>query len=589
MKTLITKELIANYIINGVRHKLYTETNKMYNEMLIFSDGADAGDLLKERRPSESDEILKYREKIYVCITESTINKVIMSLNKIRKSSDWNIRYNLAKVSPKINEDETLQRYCEVNYPYYSSTTNWVFNILLKNYLIDSNALCVVLPLDVFIAENEMTKPIGLIFNSNNVLQYRQDDYAIVMSTDRATYQYKGVEYDNGKIYYAIDTQRVQKWVQNEPSGGIVMEYDYAHNFGKLPAFKLGGIFKAAYDTDILYQSKIATMIPSLKEAVREYSDLQAGVVNHLHPTMWAYANEECKDCLGTGKVKSGTRSITCTKCKGEGNKIVNPYSMIMVKPPIPGQANVPTPPAGEIPKQIDIIKLQSERVEQHIYKALASINMEFLAESPLNQSGIAKEIDKDELNNFVNSVAEDLISIMDKLYYFINLYRNKILINNTKELMAQLPVITVPERYDIISGTYLLEELQRAKTAGLNASIIKNMEIEFANKKFNYDSKIKDSMELVYLLDPFPAVSADDKMAMLMNKGITNIDYIISCNISQFVNRALMENKNFSSLTYSKQMEVLKSYADEIVKLNSAESDIMDSLKKRIDGAEEQ
>ena len=47
MKTLITKELIANYIINGVRHKLYTETNKMYNEMLIFSDGADAVDLLK--------------------------------------------------------------------------------------------------------------------------------------------------------------------------------------------------------------------------------------------------------------------------------------------------------------------------------------------------------------------------------------------------------------------------------------------------------------------------------------------------------------------------------------------------------------
>ena len=262
---------------------------------------------------------------------------------------------------------------------------------------------------------------------------------------------------------------------------------------------------------------------------------------------------------------------------------------MIMVKPPIPGQANVPTPPAGEIPKQIDIIKLQNERVHDHIYRALASINMEFLAEVPLSQSGTAKEVDKDELNNFVNSVAEDIIAILDKMYHFINLYRNKILIGNTDELMAQLPVISVPERYDIISGIYLLDELQRAKTAGLNASIIKNMEIEYANKKFNYDPQVKDSMELVYLLDPFPAVSADDKMAMLMNKGITSVDYIISCNISQFVNRALMENKNFSSLTYSKQMEVLKSYADEIVKLNSAESDIMDSLKKRIDGAEEQ
>ena len=589
MATLLTTELVTDYIINGKRHKLYPQTTKSYNQMLIFSDGADAGDLIRERRPSESEEIHKYRDKIYVCITESTINRVIMSLNKIRKSSDWNIRYDMNKVSSKLREGETLQRYCEVKYPFYSSITNWMFNIGLKNYLVDSNALCVVLPLDVFIAENEMIKPIGIIFNSTNVLQYKQDDYAIVMSTDKATYIHKGVEYDNGKIYYAIDTMRVQKWVQNDPSGSVTMEYDYVHNFGELPAFKVGGLFKAAYDTDVLFASKISAMIPSLKEAVREYSDLQAGVVNHLHPTMWAYANEECKDCLGTGKVKSGTRSITCTKCKGEGNKIVNPYSMIMVKPPIPGQANVPTPPAGEIPKQIDIIKLQNDRVNDHIYRALASINMEFLAEVPLSQSGTAKEVDKDELNNFVNSVAEDIIAILDKMYHFINLYRNKILIGNTDELMAQLPVISVPERYDIISGAYLLDELQRAKTAGLNASIIKNMEIEYANKKFNYDPQVKDSMELVYLLDPFPAVSADDKMAMLMNKGITNIDYIISCNISQFVNRALMENKNFSSLTYSKQMEVLKSYADEIVKLNSAESDIMDSLKKRIDGAEEQ
>jgi hypothetical protein len=87
-----------------------------------------------------------------------------------------------------------------------------------------------------------------------------------------------------------------------------------------------------------------------------------------------------------------------------------------------------------------------------------------FSRKLPLSQSGVAKEVDKDELNNFVHSVAEDLISILDNLYFFINLYRNKIRIGNDKELMEQLPVISVPERYDIISGTYLLEELQRAK-----------------------------------------------------------------------------------------------------------------------------
>ena len=583
MSTLLSTELIKDYIVNNKRHKLYAETCKRYNEMLIFSDGADAGELLRERRPSESEEIFKYREKIYVCITESTINRVIMSLNKIRKSNDWNIRYDANKVSSKLRDGETLQQYCEENYPFYSSITNWTFNICLKNYLVDANALCIVMPLDVFISENEMLRPIGLIFNSTNILQYKQDDYAIVMSTDKASYIHNGVEYNNGKIYYAIDTIRIQKWVQNDPSGSVLMEYDYTHNFGKLPAFKLGGLFKSAYDTDVLFASKISSMIPSLKEAVREYSDLQAGVVNHLHPTMWAYANEECKECLGTGKVKSGTRSITCSKCNGEGNKIVNPYSMIMVKPPIPGQANVPTPPAGEIPKQIDIIKLQNDRVNDHIYRALASINMEFLAEVPLSQSGTAKEVDKDELNNFVNSVAEDIVSILDKLYYFINLYRNKILIGNNKELNEQLPVIEVPDRYDIISVSYMLDELQRAKTAGLNASIIKTMEIEYANKKFNYDQQVKDSMELVYRLDPFPAISQDDKMSMLVNKGITAVDYIISCNINKFVTRAIMENAHFSSLNYEKQFDTLTSYAEEIIAANNTEAEITGSLKKTI------
>ena len=109
MSTLLTVDIVKEYIVNGKRHKLYTETCKSYNQMLIFSDGADAGDLIRERRPSESEEIHKYRDKIYVCITESTINRVIMSLNKIRKSSDWNIRYDMNGVSSKLREGETLQ------------------------------------------------------------------------------------------------------------------------------------------------------------------------------------------------------------------------------------------------------------------------------------------------------------------------------------------------------------------------------------------------------------------------------------------------------------------------------------------------
>jgi hypothetical protein len=77
--------------------------------------------------------------------------------------------------------------------------------------------------------------------------------------------------------------------------------------------------------------------------------------------------------------------------------------------------------------------------------------------------------------------------------------------------------------------------------------------------------------------------------MAMLTNKGITLIDYIISCNINQFVHRAMIENTNFAYMKYEQQMQVFRDYADEIIKSNSAESNINDSLKKRVVGDEEE
>jgi hypothetical protein len=72
--------------------------------------------------------------------------------------------------------------------------------------------------------------------------------------------------------------------------------------------------------------------------------------------------------------------------------------------------------------------------------------------------------------------------------------------------------------------------------------------------------------------LDPLYGIEEDTKMTMKANGGITDDDYIISCNITQFVRRAVRENKDFIKQPYDSQMKTLCKYAAEVTKKNEVQ-----------------
>ena len=55
----------------------------------------------------------------------------------------------------------------------------------------------------------------------------------------------------------------------------------------------------------------------------------------------------------------------------------------------------------------------------------------------------------------------------------------------------------------------------------------------------------------------------------MLSNGGITEQDYIISCNIQSFVRRAVNEDRQFYTKTYEQKMETMRKYAEEVQTTN--------------------
>ncbi|MFO0204181.1 MAG: hypothetical protein ACK528_13740, partial [Alphaproteobacteria bacterium] len=315
------------------------------------------------------------------------------------------------------------------------------------------------------------------------------------------------------------------------------------------------------YKDRALYESRISGIVPKMNEALREYSDLQAEIVQHIHSTMWSMQPQQCGRCKGLGEIpKENSAPIKCPTCSGKGLLPLNPFEHLVLPAPRPGDPAIPTPPIGYVQKQTDIAKLQEERIRQHIYDALSAINMEFLADTPLSQSGVAKQVDREELYSFVHSIAEDVVRIMDEIIYDICAWRYS---GVTSDIRVLLPYIPVPERFDMLSGKVLVDELTSMVNAKVDPAIINAAQIELAGKKFN-DSDVKDLVVLKLKLDPFAGVPEENISLQRMYNAIDQNDLIIHANINKFVTRALEEVQDFANLSYADQMAVMLRYSQE-------------------------
>lgn len=563
---------IGPYFTGNKRHQFYNDTVKQFNAIRTHALGEMPRDLITKRRPGETEVAQKYREEIFIPVTQATITKVFNSLGKIRKSSDYIWEFDKSAVPPIISETETPFNYLMNDYPRYSSLDNWFWSVAFNQYLMDANAMIMVIPLNFEKAENEYYKPFTFIFNSPNVLDYVPEQYAVFKSVEKSTYRSGNRTYQ-GDIYWSVDTISYVKYEQIDAKGTF-RATEYIHNLGELPVIKTNGVIMKDSIGDSLYTSRIHSLIPSLNEASREYSDHQLEVVQHIHSTLWFINGKECNHCHGTGMIpKANGSPVQCDECGGKGMYPFNPLEHIALKMPTMGEANPPTPPAGFITKPIDIAKLQDQRINDHLYNALASVNMEFLANVPLSQSGTAKEVDRAELNNFVYSIAEDCVRILDEISEYIIMLRYSGLVTDEAVIEAMEPMISVPEKYDLIPESYMVDEISKLRNAKVSPIIVNAAELEYASKKFNTNSKIRFRLQDIYELDPLAGMATEDIMVGLSNGAINKKTYVIHCNIREFVDQAHESVAGFNTMTLTDKKSIINGYADQWMAANAPRS----------------
>jgi hypothetical protein len=123
-----------------------------------------------------------------------------------------------------------------------------------------------------------------------------------------------------------------------------------------------------------------------------------------------------------------------------------------------------------------------------------------------------------DELNTFVYGVAYHLVeNEMKQIYSLIAKFRYadpEGLAMGEEDIEKMLPVITIPETFDLLNEDYLAQQLVTAKSGMTDPYLINTMEADYIRKKYANSPDERDRLLAIKCLDPFPGLNVTDKLA---------------------------------------------------------------------------
>lgn len=569
-----------------LKHKSYRHTVDHAEEMSVHLSGTKPEKLLKRVRPREDPAITAYRLQSYEPTTESTAGKALTITGKIFKSKTGAIK-------PADGSDgQKLYQWGTVNYPVFNSVMNFLSEYGLKKTMEDPNGVFLVepveLPKDEYgnVDTTKQLEPIVTCFDSKDIW-LKTPQYVVFF----IKYMETGVGNAARKEWFFkyVDREAIfnfTMWTSDSTNYIIDETFVYPHKFGEFPFWNTGGY----YDTKMvgLFKSYFYPAVPFWNKAITAASDLDGAFVSHLHPQKWEVA-EECEfvqhtdhgdypcirgEIFDTVKV---TRS-QCSHCGGSGRKSVKgPHSTYQVARDklVDGAGNsLNQPPAGYIDVPTAATQMLVEREDRLLEQGLSALAMDIVTKIGNNQSGEAKSYDRSELFDFLQMVADLFYDKhLKNIFYFFGRY---MFINKSKEELATIePTIIKPTEFDIRSTEVLTEQLKTAKGSSINAAYLQAKQIEVQNKDFSQHPELLPYLNLSVMLDPLAEQSRTDVNLMVLDGSVSKKTVIIHDNIREFVRKALEEDKGFADLEYSKQMEKLGQYAEEIQEQIEEENEV--------------
>jgi hypothetical protein len=553
--------------------------------------------LLHAQHPSEEEWMKQYRRHRWQPPTKTSTGRVYNFLQKIQQADDFKIRwetdYTKTGIAEKVgNIDNTLKKYVTDGMPRIPNLETWLFNVFLKTFLQDANAIVAVLPrLDAFIENPKETttldwnKPFPQTFESDDLI-YEDDEFVIVEVEEwkdenrREWCQYLAITQFGLMLFRQVKEMR-----EIDPFEVYFMPFD----FPRIPVIKVGNTIYEEEDGHLIYDSVLAPCLPAWNEVLYRTDDLNILYAVHALPQKWALKLSPCKTCNGTGEAYNHKHEkVSCGKCSGSGRASSSPFGLMEINidrvsainpnPTIP-----PIPPAGYIERPTDAVKLFQEDIVYKEFQGLKAIGLEILGQIPSNQSGIAKEYDRKELNTFCFSVCVHLADVYERTCFHIIGQRYKSLFESglmTEEnVMSALPKVTIPTDFDVLTSSAISAMLSEARKSAYNPIIVNGLESDYVEKLYGENSPQKYFLKVNNALDPLPFRTTDEKIMLVAQGGCTKRDFVLSSNLTSFIVQLTEEDPMWVKKSLDEQRADVNAMADaKLAEINSGLVPLMDS-----------
>lgn len=553
----ITDKYLNGIFKKQITHKFYKKTVDHAEDMGIHVEGETPEKLLNINRPNEQDEVKKYRLDSYQPVTQSLSEKVVNTVNKVFNPRLWEFQF------PDMTTENTLAKYLLEDYPFYRSIMNFITETFTQKDFSDPNAAIVVMPKDFDIPETELYEPIAIVYSSEHLVDFEENEYYTFLFDDKI------------KIFTKTQILLYKRLMRNGKETWE-LEFEYSHEFGFVPVFRLGGIIKGV-KTPYYFESWIRGVLPHWNQVVQLTSDLQAAFMNHLYMEKWEFSTDcEAEGCVD-GQVeisalegtslevtnRSETKVVTqnCSTCKGTGRVSRNPYGIHTInRDAINPDAPLPTPPAGYIDKPIEVVDKVENRIKDEEKRGLASINMEIVQMVGEDQSGVAKTVDREDLNSFLSRYSRHVYEyVLPNLIINIAAWRY----GETVDVTKILPEIKQPKDFNILSLNQLSEEYKDASQSNVSDGYLMHIEKEIVQSKFANNDIARMKNEALIDLNPYSGKSVDDLLT-LQNLGEESWVIYKAIHLIELVNDAIEDNKDFLTKSLKEKREVIDVMAKE-------------------------
>lgn len=552
---------------------IYKETVKQHNKIAVHSTiDLFPYQILRSKAPNQSEAEWNFQMGIYESITNSTWDRAKSKTKIIANTQNYSINW----------KNEEQKKYFYEDYPAYHSIEAYFMDIVRDRKIDFPNQVLLIKPKEIpgkFVEgkdglefkpdQSKLVDPICEIIEEVNIIQFKDNEYFLLLSEEKSTYKKGGVDYDDGLVMEFYDKQNIWKFIQNGVDEKYNPTFDsflmYEHKWGWLPARKLGGKPKTCKN-EIYYHSIFVDAVPVLNTYIRLWSNyIMSQYANSFTRMMIVvddcdYVSRDNEAC-NAGQVYDHTKhaTVVCPKCGGTGDNIQDSPTGIYKVRMNKGLKDNPmplTPPIQFAEPNPAILVETREYLKELLESAFSFMSK---TKEASNETATGEMLDEQDFQSMLVHFAGEVFDLMDFTIEGMGWLR--------WQQAFDKPEIKDPTYFNFRTPEGITEEIGQAREKGMPETYIKPLMVEAGNTRLGANNFDVWAFDLQTKIDRLWAKDELEIQAML-GRTCDKVDSILHTSFTYLLNRCIEEAggfEPFSKQSLDQQTEAITKKAQEI------------------------